>query len=257
MVSLAGVPNFRSLGGTPVAGGVVRDGSLFRSGALLELNADDAQALARVGLRTIIDLRRDSEREAEPNCLPPEGDCRTIDFNMADALSGGSNADYLGVLVQSPSARGAHAAMTKLYSALPSAVHGSLMMVFDALGREDAAPALIQCTAGKDRTGVFCAILLHALGASRSTIIDDYLASQGRHPAFRLEVVTRSIARRTGIKDCTEIAAVFMGVERDFLNGTLDAIDEGWGGLDAYIASAGVTDAMLGRLRQIYVDRDD
>ncbi len=36
-------------------------------------------------------------------------------------------------------------------------------------------PAVEHCTAGKDRTGVFSAILLTALGVPRDVVIQDYL----------------------------------------------------------------------------------
>src|SRR6267378_3369129 len=38
-------------------------------------------------------------------------------------------------------------------------------------------PAVEHCTAGKDRTGVFSAILLTALGVPRDVVIQDYLLS--------------------------------------------------------------------------------
>jgi len=40
---------------------------------------------------------------------------------------------------------------------------------------EDRAPLVIHCTAGKDRTGFACALILHALGVPDQTIAEDYL----------------------------------------------------------------------------------
>ena len=40
---------------------------------------------------------------------------------------------------------------------------------------EDRAPLVVHCTAGKDRTGFACALILHALGVPDETIADDYL----------------------------------------------------------------------------------
>ena len=40
---------------------------------------------------------------------------------------------------------------------------------------EDRAPLVIHCTAGKDRTGFACALILHALGVPDDVIADDYL----------------------------------------------------------------------------------
>ena len=40
---------------------------------------------------------------------------------------------------------------------------------------EDRAPLVIHCTAGKDRTGFACALILHALGVADDVIAEDYL----------------------------------------------------------------------------------
>ena len=40
---------------------------------------------------------------------------------------------------------------------------------------EDRAPLVIHCTAGKDRTGFACALILHALGVPDDVISEDYL----------------------------------------------------------------------------------
>src|SRR5207244_12131730 len=40
---------------------------------------------------------------------------------------------------------------------------------------EDRAPLVIHCTAGKDRTGFACALILHTLGVSGDIIPEDYL----------------------------------------------------------------------------------
>ena len=40
---------------------------------------------------------------------------------------------------------------------------------------EDRAPLVIHCTAGKDRTGFACALILHALGVPDEAIAEDYL----------------------------------------------------------------------------------
>ncbi len=46
-------------------------GELYRSVALSHLHGDDLAAMARLGLRTVFDLRTESERSAAPDVLPP------------------------------------------------------------------------------------------------------------------------------------------------------------------------------------------
>lgn len=54
-----------------------------------------------------------------------------------------------------------------------------LNRVLSSLVYESGFPVLIHCTAGKDRTGVVVALILQAIGVSRSVIIDEYLLSDG------------------------------------------------------------------------------
>lgn len=47
--------------------------------------------------------------------------------------------------------------------------------MFERLGAADGVPALLHCTAGKDRTGFGSALVLLALGVPEHTAYDDYL----------------------------------------------------------------------------------
>src|SRR5215212_1162380 len=59
--------NVRDLGGLPVAGGTTtRWREVIRADSLDRLTADGWQALEAYGVATIIDLRNDIERDAEP-----------------------------------------------------------------------------------------------------------------------------------------------------------------------------------------------
>ena len=65
------LPNLRDLGGWPTADGRrVRSGLLFRSTALDRLEGADVEAIAKPGLRTVVDLRTEGERQAHPDRVP-------------------------------------------------------------------------------------------------------------------------------------------------------------------------------------------
>ena len=68
-----GIHNFRDYGGYSVeGGGKVRRGLLFRSGQHVEATDEDLQAIAKLDIHTVIDLRGLSERERNP-CRRVEG----------------------------------------------------------------------------------------------------------------------------------------------------------------------------------------
>ncbi|MET0251175.1 MAG: tyrosine-protein phosphatase, partial [Novosphingobium sp.] len=116
---MAGAPNFRSMGGTPVAGGNVREGVLYRSDAFADLTPADHGTIARLGLRTVVDLRRDSERAEEPSGLRLGKGSQTLAFSLSDAVSAGAGSDYFGKLLSRPDSDGAPAVMREHYARLP------------------------------------------------------------------------------------------------------------------------------------------
>jgi hypothetical protein len=98
--------------------------------------------------------------------------------------------------------------------------YASIVAAFDAFGDESAYPIYFHCTYGRDRTGVLAAVVLLALGASRDDVIAEY--------------------------QLTALAGLYL--PPDSLAAVLDEIE--WrGGIEAYLAEAGVTRAKLATLR--------
>ena len=68
-----GIHNFRDYGGWPTEdGGSVRRGLLFRSGQHVGATDADLAAIAALDIRTVVDLRGESERDRNP-CRRVEG----------------------------------------------------------------------------------------------------------------------------------------------------------------------------------------
>jgi protein-tyrosine phosphatase len=100
----------------------------------------------------------------------------------------------------------------------------SIVRVFERLGDAAHYPVYFHCTWGRDRTGIVVAVVLLALGATPEAIMADYLVSGetvGAYPAS-LQAALDDIASR--------------------------------GGIEAYLAAAGVTDQQLATLRANAVD---
>ncbi len=161
-VTLEGTKNTRDLGGMPVAGGHLRGGCLYRSGALCFVTGADVEKLNGLRLRTVVDLRTDQE-------IAKDGPDRIV-------LS-----DNLRLPMTSYHGRGAEA-----YRSMVLQNPKVLREFFATLARPEAYPVIYHCSAGKDRVGILTALLLDALGTPREVILDDYLQSQRNSP--KLEV---------------------------------------------------------------------
>jgi protein-tyrosine phosphatase len=90
---------------------------------------------------------------------------------------------------------------------------------------EDSAPLVIHCTAGKDRTGFACALILHTLGVPDEAISEDYL-------------MTNRYYRRdpnSGSDLPDHVKQVLGTVQPSFLDAAFKAIDADYGDLETYL----------------------
>jgi protein-tyrosine phosphatase len=158
-IALPGLFNFRDLGGYPMAGGVVPWNMLYRSDALYQLDAEGVAGLSQLGLRTIVDLRTDIEAEMAPS--PVEG----IDVRHAHvSILGG---DLEGLPLQ----------LAGIYAHIVQNRGDAIADAIRPLCAAWAFPALVHCSAGKDRTGIVVAMVLAVLGVPDEFIAADYALS--------------------------------------------------------------------------------
>jgi protein tyrosine/serine phosphatase len=165
-IHLEGVENVRDLGGLPLRdGGRTRFGELLRSARLDELTESDVEFLTdKVGLRTVIDLR--SSREVERDGPTP-------------LERAGVRTEHLSVLPlgQRPIPRDDEDPQLFNYRGYLTYRPDNVLAAVRLLIEPGAGPALVHCAAGKDRTGVFCALVADAVGVRRDAVVDDYAQS--------------------------------------------------------------------------------
>jgi protein-tyrosine phosphatase len=85
-------------------------------------------------------------------------------------------------------------------------------------------PLVIHCTAGKDRTGFACALILHALGVPEKVIGEDYLLTN--------RFYRRDPAASPDLPD--EIRQAIGSVQTSFLAAGFETINERYGDLEGY-----------------------
>jgi protein-tyrosine phosphatase len=165
-VSLAGPVNFRDLGGYAAADGrTVQWQRLYRSDSLHHLESEDGPLLRELGLLTAIDFRAGDEVERIGIGRLGELDIKHVHLPTVDkALHTVRPPDW-----EAPSSA------AEIYVLMMQSGAAAYAAALRAIVEPGTMPAVYFCMAGKDRTGVFSAIVLGLLGVSDDDIVADYV----------------------------------------------------------------------------------
>jgi protein-tyrosine phosphatase len=184
--------------------------------------------LRALGVRTAVDLRQPVERRLDPADL---GELAAVELPvLGSGLHIAPDAGLADVYRQLLEERGER-----------------LTEVVRRLARPDALPALVFCSAGKDRTGLVSALALAAAGAGDDAIVRDYAATEpNMHGAFRRAIVARAVS--AGITE--QEVATKVGSPPAVMRETLAWLTDRHGGIERFLRAHGMTPAELESLRE-------
>lgn len=245
-----GLINFRDFGGYATASGAtVRKDRLYRCGHLADLTDDEIEHVIGLDFALIADLRYVGEREAERSPWPSH----YVERIFAHDGDRSNEAPHLALYEASAVGVGA---VEDFYLAF------NRELPFDPLYRplfarvmrqlaETDGRALVHCAAGKDRTGLQSALILHALGVPHETIVADYLKSS-KAPGL-VDLKPRIIARfeeRYDLKISEPAADALLDVKADYIQTAFASIVSKCGSVEAYLAAEGVDEAVVQGMRE-------
>lgn len=209
--------------------GPVGPGRLFRSAALDDLTPSGAHVLRECGIRTVLDLRDDTEKRTPAHAGPWE----VVGVALYDPRTG------------APTHGDLDSVYTTLLDTRGHAIVDALRVIAHAPG-----PVLVHCAAGKDRTGLVVALALAAVGVADAGILEDY-ARSGAQVRVRREAVARALLDREDLDP--------LGYERGLelhldsppavLGRALDRVRVEHGSVVGYLHEHGFTAADLTALR--------
>lgn len=230
-IALERATNVRDLGGYAAAGGLrTRWRRAYRGGELVRITDPDVARLRSLDLRLIFDLRTSTERDNRPSRIWDEGPrLLSRDYHH-------SGADLPSMIAQTDfSADQLRQSMITLYRTLPFDQMEAFRTLLQAAA-SDELPLLFHCAGGKDRTGVFAAVLLDLLGVSRADIMADYLLSNDS-----LEATRARFLNHIGRDDADPaIWDPLLVVDEAYLQAMFDALEDRLGSTLAYVQWLGI-----------------
>ncbi len=248
VLAFDGIHNFRRFDGyVGVDGRKVAPG-LFRSGQFSRASEGDRASLDQLGVSVVADLRRPSERKLEPSHWPEKPGVMVIESDHA----GPAEAPHITFLREADLTFDTiREFMTTTYRRLP--FDAGNQHVFregiKALAERDEDEAfIVHCAAGKDRTGIFCALVLTEAGVDHDTIVEDYLLTNEAVDFDRVATAMRGrLEEKYGRVFNMEELKAFMGVDKSYL----DAAWEEMGDPRTYLRDTlGLEEATLERMRE-------
>lgn len=249
-IDFDGIENFRDFGGYPtVHGPPLRSGRLYRSGHHHLATDRDLARLGVLGVAAIADLRQASERAREPSRRWAGFGAEVIE---SDAAS--DTPDWVETLHTASLDEAWWYESTlshyRLHAFEPRHVEVFKRM-FAAIGAGRGA-VVIHCAAGKDRTGVACALIHHVVGVPHDEMIADYLLTNDESRLRRKMAHTGDFVEKvTGRRPSEAALRVAVQAFPAYLDAFFDSIRGRCGSMEQYLrVELGIDDAFKGRLHE-------
>ncbi|ODA80458.1 hypothetical protein RJ55_03416 [Drechmeria coniospora] len=183
------LPNLRDLTGLTPS---LTPGLVFRSAAPAPTPSAGA-ALASLGITHIFDLRSATELDGALVIVevPPPIQRRHVPVFTRDDDNDDFAPEAVAWRYRAYTAEDTVTGFRDAYAAILRAAPRAFAEVLAHLAQPDPTPCLVHCTAGKDRTGVLCALLLTLCGVPDQLVAREYALTEDGLRPLRADIVQR------------------------------------------------------------------
>jgi protein-tyrosine phosphatase len=234
-MDIEGTHNFRDVGGYPARTGRTRWGQLYRSDALTRVTASGAADLAMLRIGIVVDLRSDLEvsQDHSGNVLPGA-------LSVRLPIHGGSHASIV---------QGDHISLELLYRQILADSAWSVAAAVSVIAESGRTPVLVNCTAGKDRTGLVVALALEAAGVERSAVVADYMQSALNLDGDWMDQ-TLSLLVSNGVPVSPRLFEAIGGSPDHAMTRVLEWLEQEFGTVPGYLMAHGLLADSVDALRE-------
>ncbi|RHW50028.1 protein-tyrosine-phosphatase [Bombilactobacillus bombi] len=266
VVPMEGPNNFRDLGGYETNDHHhIKWGKLFRSDHLHRITSNDKKILEEIGVKTIIDYRRQDEYSNQPNKIwstlkktfhiVPQAERAVI------AAKAGGTKEKVRQLVEhevDQDIKFDNSGKTMIEQARDFVRLYENKKIYrqmiEIVLNEQNIPIDQHCRGGKDRTGYGVAIILYLLGVNIDVIIEDYMLTKTLR-SKRNDRRMRQYSNETNDKNVLDYLYSMLDTRSEYLSASFDEMIKESGSIDNYLKNElNVTKSEITLLRSLYLE---
>ncbi|KAI9046900.1 hypothetical protein LZ554_008978 [Drepanopeziza brunnea f. sp. 'monogermtubi'] len=236
-ITVSGIPNFRDVGGYPISSPAdhsIRREVIYRCAEPSKVTEAGISTIRKLGITHIYDLR--SNNEIERNRVAGIGGivewegCERVfvpvfeDQDYSPEALAERFRDY---------ASGSAEGFTRAYGEILNGGPKSYRTILLHLAYEPEKPLIVHCTAGKDRTGVICALVLSLCGVDDEVVAHEYALTDLGLPKEWKDGAIAHLIGNTALN--VEGAKNLISSKAESMMSTLKMIQEKFGGPEGYI----------------------
>ncbi|KAH7390251.1 tyrosine phosphatase family-domain-containing protein [Cadophora sp. MPI-SDFR-AT-0126] len=254
-ITVPGIQNFRDIGGYPITSSPnhsIRSSVVYRCADPSKITEEGVIVVQELGITHVYDLR--SNNEIERNKAAGRGGvvqwqgCERVfapvfeDQDYSPEALASRFKDY---------ASGGPDGFTRAYSEILNGAPKSFRIILLHLAYQQDKPLIVHCTAGKDRTGLICALVLSLCGVDDQTIAYEYsLTDIGLTREWK-DAVMVHLMQNPALMDNLQGAKNMISSKAENMLSTLEMIREKYGGAEGYaIDKCGLTEEEVGMIRK-------
>ncbi|CAG8611168.1 5313_t:CDS:10 [Ambispora gerdemannii] len=227
IIKIGGVKNFRDVGGWKCTVNnndnlsyYVRSRFVFRSAELSMITDKGIEALKRLNIQKIFDLRSNSKR------------FKAVPENIANAQRIHTPVFPESSISREEKIKGFAPFITGPVGFAQKSGKKTFRTIFEHILYHPNSPFLVHCRAGKDRTGVFAMLLLKLAGVDDELIAREYeltMQTQG-YDENELQIISDKLSSAFTIEECGRA----LSAQYESMILTLNKFSEKYGNIESY-----------------------